>query len=36
LCSFLGRECQEELTTLEWLQKIEKIHRFWLDRIPTA
>ena len=36
LCSFLGRECQGNLSTYDWLKKIEKKHLEWLDRLPTV
>ena len=36
LCAFLDRICQGELSTYDWLEKIEKKHREWLDRIPSA
>jgi hypothetical protein len=35
-CAFLGRICQGNLTTYEWLEKIEKKHLEWLDKIPAV
>jgi hypothetical protein len=35
-CAFLGRICQGNLSTYEWLEKIEKKHLEWLDKIPTV
>jgi len=36
LCAFLGRICQGNLSSFEWLEKIEKKHREWLETIPTV
>lgn len=33
-CSFFPRECQGEMTAKAWLEKIEKKHLEWLDRLP--
>ena len=35
-CSFLGRECIGNLSSLAWLQEIEKKHLNWLDRLPKS
>lgn len=36
LCAFLGRICQGNLSSFEWLEKIEKKHREWLDNMPAV
>ena len=36
LCSFLDRICQGNLSTYDWLEKIEKKHRTWLDKMPAV
>lgn len=36
LCAFLGRICQGNLSSFEWLEKIEKKHREWLDKIASV
>lgn len=36
LCVFLGRECQVNLSSYEWLEKIEKKHNEWLDKLPNV
>jgi hypothetical protein len=36
MCAFLGRICQGNLSSSEWLEKIEKKHLEWLDRLPSV
>ena len=36
MCAFLGRICQGNMSSFEWLEKIEKKHLDWLDRLPRA
>jgi len=36
ICAFLGRICQGNLSSFEWLEKIEKKHREWLDNMPAV
>ena len=36
MCAFLGRICQGNLSSFEWLEKIEKKHLEWLDKLPTV
>lgn len=36
LCAFLDRICQGNLSTCEWLEKIEKKHCTWLDKMPAV
>lgn len=36
LCAILGRICQGNLSSFQWLEKIEKKHLDWLDKIPSV
>ena len=36
MCAFLGRICQGNLSSFEWLEKIEKKHLEWLARLPSV
>ena len=36
MCAFLGRICQGNMSSFEWLEKIEKKHLEWLDRLPKV
>jgi len=35
-CAILGRICQGEIDTKSLLEKIEKKHREWFDKIPSV
>jgi hypothetical protein len=36
MCVFLGRQCQGELSTNEWLEKIQKKHWEMLAQLPSV
>lgn len=36
MCAFLGRICQGNLSSFDWLEKIEKKHLAWIDRLPSV
>jgi hypothetical protein len=36
MCAFLGRICQGNLSGFQWLEKIEKKHLEWIDRVPSV